>query len=215
MGGIRTHNFSGYSLMAQVVVNPTTIRSRQRRFLVICISYINIDTQIAFMCWANDVGAMKFCPSALGWPNKLGLRWPNDFCQQCLQCANKVPTNFGRKIWWAIELCPNIICQQGTYKFWQKIMVGQRWPIHDPIMNQRYQAISLSACDLIKEIQRVCNSFTFEFQLHTEFLSIKVLKKNKLYIVMPIIISHIHVSHMLLKFLNKNLHSYTFLKLPL
>jgi hypothetical protein len=56
------------------------------------------------MCWANvgfplatllanDVGPMKFCPFALG--------WPNDFCQQCLQFANKVPTNFWRKIWWA------------------------------------------------------------------------------------------------------------------
>ena len=61
-------------------------------------------TQIAFMCWANvglplatllanDVGPMKFCPFALG--------WSNDFCQQCLQFANKVPTNFWRKIWWA------------------------------------------------------------------------------------------------------------------
>jgi hypothetical protein len=76
-------------------------------------------------------------------------------------------------------------------------MVGHRSPIHDPIMNQRYHAISLPACDLTKEIQTVCNSFTFEFQLHTEFTSIKVLKKNKLYIVMPVIISHIHVSHML------------------
>ena len=47
---------------------------------------------------ANDVGPKKFCPSALGWPNKLGLRWPNDFCQQCLQFANKVPTHFWRKI---------------------------------------------------------------------------------------------------------------------
>jgi hypothetical protein len=28
----------------------------------------------------------------------LGLRWPNDFCQQCLQFANKVPTHFWRKI---------------------------------------------------------------------------------------------------------------------
>jgi hypothetical protein len=50
---------------------------------------------------ANDVDPIQFCPSALGWPNKLGLCWPNDFRQQCLQFANKVPTNFGRKLWWA------------------------------------------------------------------------------------------------------------------
>jgi hypothetical protein len=73
--------------------NPDSIHVLGQRWLSV--------SNIVGAMLANDVGPMKFCPSALGWPNKLGLRWPNDFYQQCLQFANKVPTNFGRKLWWA------------------------------------------------------------------------------------------------------------------
>ena len=99
---------------------------------------------------SNIVGptlAMKFCPSALGWPNKLGLRWPNDFCQQCLQFANKVPTIFWGKIWWA-NVGP-ILSANKVYNLptrYQQILVenyggptmAHPWPNNEPmVLNNR------------------------------------------------------------------------------
>jgi hypothetical protein len=64
------------------------------------------------MCWAN-VGF----PLATLLANDVGpfaLGWPNDFCQQCLQFANKVPTNFGRKLWWANDYFKHILLFKKT-----------------------------------------------------------------------------------------------------